>query len=91
MFALKQFVLRKEWMKVTTAPGDEYPSWVGHWTVYDGDPDAGGIEIGSGTGPQYPREQTAFSAAIGAGITWTLDHEKQLLIKQYYPDYIPED
>jgi hypothetical protein len=89
MFALKQFVLREQWMKTFTAPDDQLPSWVGHWVIYDKDPNEGGVVIGSGTGPRYEREQTAFSAAIGAGITWLLDREKQQLVKLYFPDYDP--
>jgi hypothetical protein len=90
MFALKQFVLREQWMKTFTVLGDQLPFWIGNWVIYDKDPDAGGVEIGSGLGPEYAREQTAFSAAIGAGITWLLDQEKQQLVKLYFPDYDPD-
>ncbi|MGZ0008657.1 hypothetical protein [Burkholderia gladioli] len=86
MIILKQFALRKEWMKTFTVPAANLSSWEGHWEVYDDDPGQGGQQIGSGIGPEYPREQTALSAAIGAGIDWILDRERQLLRDQYFPD-----
>lgn len=86
MIVLKQFALRKEWMKTFTVPGTNMPSWVGHWEIYDDDPTNGGKQIGSGVGPEFPREQTALNAAIGTGVEWLLARERQMLIDQYWAE-----
>lgn len=83
MLVLKQFALRKEWMKTFTAPGASMPSWVGYWKIFDDDPAHGGKQIGYGVGPEFPREQTALNAAIGAGVEWLLARERQMLIDQF--------
>lgn len=86
MVVLKQFALRKEWMKTFTVPGGNIPSWVGQWEIYDDDPTNGGKQIGCGVGLEFSREQTALNAAISAGIEWLLARERQMLIDQYWAE-----